>query len=350
MRPPAWPRPRGRATRATRARRCQRMPDPCRWVIASGGSSPCSCRTHASVRRRRARRRRRSHAGRRSPRPAPWRPDYDTVTDRVRHLLRVSEHRLVHHQRADGPPPRRAVVSVLPKNAAARARPKGSNDPTHAGRVAVLAHLDSPRPAVTLATARWRSQDRGAMRSTDVTSDTGTGRPRQDPRVRSPETLTFLWLAASAMGVASGGAMWLAGIERGADLAWGLTTAIAAVPLLIGVVTGLIKRRAGRRRHRGARDGGLARARGVSRRSHHRAHVRGRAGAREFRQPPGAPRPVRAAGARASRRHSLRGWPAGLPARRRRTARATGCSSRRARWCPSTASSQEPRPSSTTPR
>ena len=83
------------------------------------------------------------------------------------------------------------------------------------------------------------------MRSTDVTSDTGPIRPRQDPRARSPETLTFLWLAASVVGVAAGGAMWLAGIERGADLAWGLTTAVAAVPLLVGVVTGLIRREAG---------------------------------------------------------------------------------------------------------
>ncbi len=83
------------------------------------------------------------------------------------------------------------------------------------------------------------------MRSTDVTSDTETGRPRRGPRLYAPETLTFLWLAASVIGVATGGALWLADIEPAADLAWGLTTAVAAVPLLLGVVAGLIKRRAG---------------------------------------------------------------------------------------------------------
>ncbi|MET0885171.1 MAG: heavy metal translocating P-type ATPase [Mycetocola sp.] len=71
------------------------------------------------------------------------------------------------------------------------------------------------------------------------------GKPRQLSRVRSRETVTFAWLAASIVGVAAGAAMWFAGIEPGADLAWGLTTAVASVPLLVGVVADITKRRVG---------------------------------------------------------------------------------------------------------
>jgi heavy metal translocating P-type ATPase len=84
-----------------------------------------------------------------------------------------------------------------------------------------------------------------ATQHTDLTEEAGERSERMDSRLASPETLTFGWLAASVVGVAAGGALWVAGIERGADIAWGLTTAVAAVPLMAGVVRGLTRMSAG---------------------------------------------------------------------------------------------------------
>ena len=84
-----------------------------------------------------------------------------------------------------------------------------------------------------------------ATQHTDLTEEAGERSERMDSWLASPETLTFGWLAASVVGVAAGGALWVAGIERGADIAWGLTTAVAALPLMTGVVRGLIRMSAG---------------------------------------------------------------------------------------------------------
>ena len=57
--------------------------------------------------------------------------------------------------------------------------------------------------------------------------------------------LAGLWLAVSTFGVVVGGILWFTGAEGAADLAWRITTAIALVPSLVGVVAGLLRRRAG---------------------------------------------------------------------------------------------------------
>lgn len=62
---------------------------------------------------------------------------------------------------------------------------------------------------------------------------------------RSPRNLPGLWFAASSVGVAAGIVLWIVGARGAADLAWGLTTAVALVPLVVAVVTGLVERRAG---------------------------------------------------------------------------------------------------------
>jgi heavy metal translocating P-type ATPase len=68
-------------------------------------------------------------------------------------------------------------------------------------------------------------------------------RPRAggDDRSRVSELL----LAASVLGLASGGALRLAGLPDGASLAWALTTVVGIVPLLWSVVAGLRRRELG---------------------------------------------------------------------------------------------------------
>jgi len=61
----------------------------------------------------------------------------------------------------------------------------------------------------------------------------------------SSRNLTGLWFAASALGVLVGVLLWLVGEHGAAEVAWGLTTAVALVPLVVGVVSGLAKRQAG---------------------------------------------------------------------------------------------------------
>ena len=78
-----------------------------------------------------------------------------------------------------------------------------------------------------------------------MTEEPGTREARRHAGLPSSEGLTFFWLGASIVGVAAGGVLWLIDIEHAADLAWGLTTAVAAVPLLLGVVAALMKRRVG---------------------------------------------------------------------------------------------------------
>jgi heavy metal translocating P-type ATPase len=57
--------------------------------------------------------------------------------------------------------------------------------------------------------------------------------------------LERLWLIVSILGIAAGAALAVAGDERGADVAWALTTALGAVPITYEVVRGMIRREAG---------------------------------------------------------------------------------------------------------
>jgi heavy metal translocating P-type ATPase len=79
-----------------------------------------------------------------------------------------------------------------------------------------------------------------------MTSGRNPRRPKrpgagQDDRSRASELL----LAASALGLAVGGALRLAGLPDGASLAWALTTVVGIVPLLWSVVAGLRRRELG---------------------------------------------------------------------------------------------------------
>ena len=49
----------------------------------------------------------------------------------------------------------------------------------------------------------------------------------------------------SVVGVTTGALLWVAGIEGTADLAWGLTTAIAIPPLLVSSIRGITNRTMG---------------------------------------------------------------------------------------------------------
>jgi heavy metal translocating P-type ATPase len=66
-------------------------------------------------------------------------------------------------------------------------------------------------------------------------------RTRPEHRGRASELL----LAASALGLAVGGTLRLAGLPEGASLAWALTTVVGIVPLLGSVVAGLRRRELG---------------------------------------------------------------------------------------------------------
>jgi heavy metal translocating P-type ATPase len=57
--------------------------------------------------------------------------------------------------------------------------------------------------------------------------------------------LSQMWLAAEVLGLAAGGALWLADLRDGANLAWAITTAIGIVPLLRDVAIGLLHREPG---------------------------------------------------------------------------------------------------------
>ena len=84
-----------------------------------------------------------------------------------------------------------------------------------------------------------------ATRSIKSAKGSGGLQVHEAGRFRSPGNLTFLWLGASVIGVVAGALLWLAGMEGAADLAWAVTTTIASVPLLLGVVASLVKRTAG---------------------------------------------------------------------------------------------------------
>jgi heavy metal translocating P-type ATPase len=62
---------------------------------------------------------------------------------------------------------------------------------------------------------------------------------------RARLNLTGLWFATSALCVAAGGILWMVGAREAADMVWGLTTALALLPLVFRVVSGLIGRKAG---------------------------------------------------------------------------------------------------------
>ncbi len=61
----------------------------------------------------------------------------------------------------------------------------------------------------------------------------------------SARNVSGLWFVTSASVVAAGAILWLAGAHGMAEIAWGFITAVALVPLLIGVVASLRKREAG---------------------------------------------------------------------------------------------------------
>jgi heavy metal translocating P-type ATPase len=54
--------------------------------------------------------------------------------------------------------------------------------------------------------------------------------------------LERLWLVASVLGISVGGVLAFAGNERGADVAWAITTAIGAVPITYEVIRGIVRR------------------------------------------------------------------------------------------------------------
>jgi heavy metal translocating P-type ATPase len=67
--------------------------------------------------------------------------------------------------------------------------------------------------------------------------------------VTAPQVLA-LWLrraplALALVGLAGGGALWIAGRHAAADLSWGLTTAVALLPLAVGVGRDLLRGRLG---------------------------------------------------------------------------------------------------------
>ena len=49
--------------------------------------------------------------------------------------------------------------------------------------------------------------------------------------VRGTRDLTYLWLAASVVGLTVGGILWLSGSHDAGDTAWAVTTWIGLVPL-----------------------------------------------------------------------------------------------------------------------
>lgn len=57
--------------------------------------------------------------------------------------------------------------------------------------------------------------------------------------------LNLWWLAASVSGIAAGAALWFADRRDAADIAWGVTAAVALIPLTVDVVGGLWRRAAG---------------------------------------------------------------------------------------------------------
>src|SRR6186997_2598925 len=63
--------------------------------------------------------------------------------------------------------------------------------------------------------------------------------------VRGTRDLTYIWLAASVVGLTVGGILWLSGYHDAADTAWAVTTWIGLVPLTWTTILGLIHRQAG---------------------------------------------------------------------------------------------------------
>ena len=63
--------------------------------------------------------------------------------------------------------------------------------------------------------------------------------------VRGARDLTYIWLAASVVGLTVGGILWLSGYHDAADTAWAVTTWIGLVPLTWTTILGLIRREAG---------------------------------------------------------------------------------------------------------
>ena len=68
--------------------------------------------------------------------------------------------------------------------------------------------------------------------------------------VRGTRDLTYLWLAASVVGLTVGGILWLSGSHDAGDTAWAVTTWIGLVPLTWTTILGLIRREAGVSGHR----------------------------------------------------------------------------------------------------
>src|SRR4029079_8805796 len=63
--------------------------------------------------------------------------------------------------------------------------------------------------------------------------------------VRGTRDLTYIWLAASVVGLMVGGILWLSGSHDAGDTAWAVTTWIGLVPLTWTTILGLIRREAG---------------------------------------------------------------------------------------------------------
>jgi heavy metal translocating P-type ATPase len=57
--------------------------------------------------------------------------------------------------------------------------------------------------------------------------------------------MTYLWLAASVVGIAAGAGLWVSGSHGAADVAWALTTAVGLMPLAWETLVGLWRREAG---------------------------------------------------------------------------------------------------------
>jgi heavy metal translocating P-type ATPase len=64
-------------------------------------------------------------------------------------------------------------------------------------------------------------------------------------RPSAPRDLKLWWLGASLLGIAVGAALWIADEPDAANVLWGITAAVALVPLTIDVVGGLLRRAAG---------------------------------------------------------------------------------------------------------
>jgi cation transport ATPase len=63
--------------------------------------------------------------------------------------------------------------------------------------------------------------------------------------VRPGFDLKRVWLAVSVVGIVAGGVLTAAGQHDAANVAWGLTTAIGAIPITIAVIGGIVRRETG---------------------------------------------------------------------------------------------------------